>query len=125
MKKLALAFLLLLASFGAHAAGPAQAVLGWDNYDSATISLYAITGFEVDRVAVPLGTTCTNLLVFGKITTVNQPQIVYTDNIPAFGKRYCYQVAGLNITGASGFSNAAGKDFPLPVPPAATGLIVQ
>lgn len=125
VKRLLLA-LAMLSSFSAYAqAAPPTATLTWDQYATGDITLFGITGFEIDRSQQPLGTTCTALLTFTKLNSVVEPQISYVDTILSLGNRMCYMVRGVNNTGVSPGSNVAGKDFPLTVPPAATGLVVK
>lgn len=124
MNKLAIAFALLLASISAQAAAP-TATLAWDPYPAGDITLFGITGFQVQRSIQPLGTTCTNLLTFSNLSTTPVANPNFVDSAQQLGKRQCYQVMGIDALGNSAPSNAAGKDFPLAVPPAPTGLTVQ
>lgn len=122
MKKLLLVIGVML-SLGAQAAAP-TATLTWDPYAASDVTLFGITGFQVQRSIQPLGTTCTNLLTYSNLATTGLTP-GFTDTAQQLGKRQCYQVMGIDALGNSTPSNAAGKDFPLAVPPAATGLIVQ
>lgn len=112
------------ASAYAQAAAP-TAALTWDNYSAGDIALFGVTGFEVDRAIVPIGTTCSNILVFTKIATVTLPQVSYTDTVTTLGMRNCYVVAGVYGGGKIGpQSISAGKDFPFVAPAAPTNLRV-
>lgn len=108
----------------ASAAAPI-ATLAWDPYPAADITLFGITGFQVQRSIQPLGTTCTNLLTFSNLSTtpVANPNLI--DSAQQLGKKQCYVVMGIDALGLSAPSTSAGKDFPLAVPPAVTGLTVQ
>lgn len=108
----------------ASAAAP-TATLAWDPYPQADITLFGITGYQVQRSIQPLGTTCSNLLSFQNLATTPVVNPNMSDSAQQLGKKQCYQVYSINSLGNSSPSNSAGKDFPLVVPPAPTGLVVQ
>lgn len=85
-------------------------------------------GFHVDRAPV----ACTDPApAFAKIGEVGANVKTYIDNAPVDGNRYCYRVRAYNYKFVgdpesaqySGWSNLAGKDFPLAPPTAAPSLL--
>jgi hypothetical protein len=124
MMRYLLSILLVLCAVPAFAA---TATLTWT--DPSTNE----AGFHVHRAPkacspAPLDTDYT------KIGEVGANVKTYIDNSPVLGTKYCYRVRAWNLQYAndpesaqySGWSNIAGKDFPLPLVDAApTGLIVN
>lgn len=123
MKKILLALALFIPAITWGAAPVAN--LTWDSYATSDITLFGITGYQVQRSIQPIGTSCTNLLTYTTLSTIGISTTATSDPAQALGKTQCYVVEGLNAIGASPMSNAAGKDFPLTVSPAVTNLIVK
>lgn len=115
-----LVVLLVLCAVPAFAA---TATLNWG--DNSTNE----GGFEVERAPAacsPIPTT------FAKVGEVGVNVKTYVDNAPVDGNRYCWRVRAWNLmfTGDttrqySGYTNLAGKDFPLPAPAAPGGLTAE
>ena len=108
----ALTFGMLL---GAVPAWAASNVLSWS--DNSTNE----ANFVIERKTE----ACTGTTVpFTTLATTTANIETYTDSAVSEGVTYCYRVAARNTAGTSAYSNTAGRQVPLSVPLAASGLIV-
>ena len=98
------------------AAHAGQNVLTWTNPtpDNAT-------SIEVWRKVE----ACAGPGLFGLADTLPSPVATYTDLGLTEGATYCYEVRGVNLAGASPFSNTASRTIPFTVPLAPSGLTVN
>lgn len=130
MKKLFAVAIVLMGLIGsAHAQSTPTLKPTWDAYDSATVSVYGITGYDVQRKAEACAGTTLSFSTLATVTGATNNS--YTDTTVVPGKTYAYRVRGnapvttANPTGPSAFGSCVDKLVTLPALPPPNNLVIQ
>jgi hypothetical protein len=102
----------------ASLADAGQNTLTWqDNSDNEA-------NFHIDRTTATSVTACSSAGGWAPLATTGANVLTFVDTAVVEGATYCYRVQASNASGASGYSNVAGRSVPFTIPAAPAGLLI-